>query len=252
MSNPLVMSAWAPGLIGLAFAGSWAHSVPFPSLELTVRQIVWRRVGQSIYYARHFPNDSRLIKFMVLVIFCSYRVMEAVHGPVKIGYLGHFTSRGIFITVPTNYLITFVVQSFYAHRVWIISGNKKHITIAILFIAILQFGIGGSKFDSLSFCSLQNGTIEFLYTDPFILYGAAASTLCDILITGAVFKYMRNSDLRRRVNFIQDLAVVFINMGALTCGGVRILIQGGSGRYWVGAPELSSADASYVNSNLAV
>ncbi|KAF9245264.1 hypothetical protein BU15DRAFT_58885 [Melanogaster broomeanus] len=164
MSNPLVMSAWAPGLIGLAFAGS----------------LYGVALGQSIYYARHFPNDSRLIKFMVLVIFCSYRAMEAVHGPVKIEYLGeleiaqdshsdpafkpqgHFTSRGIFITVPTNYLITFIVQSFYAHRVWIISGNKKHITIAILFTAILQFGIGGW----CTFAALRNGTIEFLYTDP--------------------------------------------------------------------------------------
>ncbi|KAF9229969.1 hypothetical protein BU15DRAFT_84241 [Melanogaster broomeanus] len=52
MSNPLVMSAWAPGLIGLAFAGS----------------LYGVALGQSIYYARHFPNDSRLIKFMVLAI----------------------------------------------------------------------------------------------------------------------------------------------------------------------------------------
>jgi len=144
------------------------------------------------------------------------------------------------------------VQSFYAHRVWIISGNKKHITIAILVTAILQFGIGGWY----TFVVLRDGTIEFLYTDPFILYGAAVSTLCDILITGAAFKYMRKTDLRRRVNFIQDLAVVFINMGALTClisitVGAVYLIQSASDRYWVGAPGIAIV-RGYVNSNLAV
>ncbi|KAF9245262.1 hypothetical protein BU15DRAFT_71020 [Melanogaster broomeanus] len=227
MSNPLVMSAWAPGLIGLAFAGS----------------LYGVALGQSIYYARHFPNDSRLIKFMVLAIF-----LADIHGPVKIEYLGEleiaqdspsdpafkFTSPpgGYLLTAPVNYLITF--------------SRAKLVT------AILQLGIGGWY----TFVVLRDGTIEFLYTDPFILYGAAVSTLCDILITGAVFKYMRNSDLRRRVNFIQDLAVVFINMGALTC---LISITHGSTSFKVlvivtgwGHLALPSSEASYVNSNLAV
>ncbi|KAF9245267.1 hypothetical protein BU15DRAFT_71025 [Melanogaster broomeanus] len=314
MSNPLVMSAWAPGLIGnisLIFAVYEAHkfekglhlpargriSIPFPSLELTVRQIVWRHIGQSIYYARYFPGDSRLIKLMVLVIlwvgplcilsandaFSSLADSAHMIGSVQIFWdvliRCHGSSSWIcenrlpwggFITVPLNYAITFAVQSFYGHRVWIISGNQRHLTIAILFTAILQFGLGGwcffgafvrffliiAKFDNFFFGSLRDGTVEFLYTDPFVLYAAGVSTLCDILITGAVFKYMYNSDLRRRANVIQDLAIVLINMGVLTClinithdstlFNVVVIVTG-----W-GRPALSSVDASYVNSNLAV
>ncbi|KAF9235294.1 hypothetical protein BU15DRAFT_78127 [Melanogaster broomeanus] len=206
MSNSLVTSAWAPGLIGFAFASS----------------LYGIALGQSIYYARHFPDDPASL-----------------------------SSWGMFVAIPINYATTFAVQSFYCRRVWIISGNKKHITIAIFVTAILQFGLGG-------WCALETirvGTIDSFFNDRFILYAAAVSTLCDFLITGAVFKYMYNSDLRRRVNFIQDLAIVFINMGALTCLmsiviGIIFLVQGDN--YWVGAPGFASADASYVNSNLAV
>ncbi|KAF9245266.1 hypothetical protein BU15DRAFT_71024 [Melanogaster broomeanus] len=227
MSNPLVMSAWAPGLIGFAFSSS----------------LYGISLSQSIYYVRHFPNDSRLIKFMVLVIFLadSFHMIFSVQFFWQLLVLCHGSSSwicenqlpwGIFIGAPLNYFITFAVQSFYGHRVWIISGNNRYITLAILVAAISQFGLGGwcsfeafvrfflimAEFDNPSIRSLRNGTIEFLYTDPgeFILYAAGMSTLCDILITSAVVKYMYNSDLRRRINFIQDLAIVLINMGVLT------------------------------------
>ncbi|KAF9231112.1 hypothetical protein BU15DRAFT_68611 [Melanogaster broomeanus] len=185
-------------------------------------------LGQLIYYARHFPGDPRLTKFMVLLIFswtCETR-----------------QPWGMFVALPINYATTFAVQSFYCRQVWIITGNKRHITIAIFVTVILQFGLGGwcaletfvhffliiTTFEKPFLRNIRVGTIDFFFTDPFILYVAAMSTLCDFLITGAVFKYMYNSDLRRRVNFIQDLAIVFINMGALT---------------WYNR---------YVNSNLAV
>ncbi|KAF9236622.1 hypothetical protein BU15DRAFT_76836 [Melanogaster broomeanus] len=238
------MAAWAPGLIGFAFASS----------------LYGIALGQSIYYARHFPGDPRLTKLMVLLILwpwrhCPYDWERSILlGAAHILPSKQFMDLGMFVTLPVNYVTTFAVQSFYGRRVWIISGNKKHITIAILFTAILQFGLGG-------WCTLEAiriGTIEYFFTDPFILYAAAVSTLCDFLITGAVIKYMYNSDLRKRVNFIRDLAVVFINMGALTCAmsvlvGVIFLAQGDN--YWVGAPGFALSRCKYhcyVNSNLAV
>ncbi|KAF9245268.1 hypothetical protein BU15DRAFT_58889 [Melanogaster broomeanus] len=259
-----------------------------PHYRVLVPDIIGRlygvALGQSIYYARYFPGDSRLIKLMVLVIlwvgplwmssandaFSSLADSAHMIFSVQIFWDAlircHGSSSwicenqlpwGAFINVPLTcltqsrqYAITFAVQS---HRVWIISGNEG-------ILPLLSF--------SLRFCnlvlvagaplrrSLRDGTVEFLYTDPFILYAAGVSTLCDILITGAVFKYMYNSDLRRRPNVIQDLAIVLINMGVLTClinitvGAVVAVVV-----TWVGAPGVVLSRCKYhcyVNSNLAV
>ncbi|KAF9233980.1 hypothetical protein BU15DRAFT_66102 [Melanogaster broomeanus] len=261
-SNSLVMAAWAPGLIGSQIGAGFAFASSLYGIAL----------GQSIYYARHFPGDPRLTKLMVLLIFLgdTAHMIGSVQFYWELLISCHQSSSwtcetrlpwGMFVTLPVNYATTFAVQSFYGRRVWVISGNNKHITVAILFTAILQFvfeQIGMIyRFQQVLVAgapwrrSIRIGTIEYFFTDPFILYAAAVSTLCDFLITGAVIKYMCNSDLRRRVNFIQDLAIVFINMGALTCAmsvlvGVIVTITG-----W-GRPDLPSADASYVNSNLAV
>ncbi|KAF9233977.1 hypothetical protein BU15DRAFT_79539 [Melanogaster broomeanus] len=186
--------------------------------------LVWHRIGRVDLLRATFSGRPRLTKLMVLLIFLgdTAHMIGSVQFYWELLIACHRSSSwtcetrlpwGMFVTLPVNYVTTFAVQSFYGRRVWIISGNKKHVTIAILFTAILQFGLGG-------WCTLEAiriGTVEYFFTDPFILYAAAVSTLCDFLITGAVIKYMCNSDLRRRVNFIQDLAIVFINMGALTC-----------------------------------
>ena len=54
------------------------------------------------------------------------------------------------------------------------------------------------------------------YICQLILPMAGAGTLCDILITSSIFKYLWKSGFRRQRTVIQDLAVVCINMGAFT------------------------------------
>ena len=44
---------------------------------------------------------------------------------------------------------------------------------------------------------------------------AAVGTVCDIIITGTIFKYLWRSEIRR-TSVIRYLVVVFVNMGALT------------------------------------
>ncbi|KAG9312957.1 hypothetical protein JVU11DRAFT_6392 [Chiua virens] len=81
---------------------------------------------------------------------------------------------------------------------------------------------------------------------------AAAGTLCDILITSSIFKYMWRSGFRRRRTTIQELAVVCINMGAFTClvsviTGIMYLFQGSS--YWVAAIGMIIGQSKYKTSN---
>ncbi|KAF9236587.1 hypothetical protein BU15DRAFT_63856 [Melanogaster broomeanus] len=240
-SNSLVMAAWAPGLIGNNFILDIQGSQIGAGFAFA-SSLYGIALGQSIYYAWHFPGDPRLTKLMPWR-HCPYdRECSILLGVAHILPSKQFMDLGMFVTLPVNYATTFAVQSFYGRRVWVISGNNKHITVAILFTAILQFGLGG-------WCTLEVFHPDWDYR--IFLHRSTVSTLCDFLITSAVIKYMYNSDLRKRVNFIQDLAIVFINMGAFTClmsvlVGVIVTITG-----W-GRPDLPSADASYVNSNLTV
>ncbi|KAF8845164.1 hypothetical protein BDN67DRAFT_548876 [Paxillus ammoniavirescens] len=246
MSNDyLVTSAWAPGLIGLAVSAF----------------LYGTALGQSIFYARSFPNDFNVIKLMVLLIFFA----DTVHLIGSSQYFWYLLischrsnswscetelSWGAIATVLMSYIITFAVQCFYCHRIWIISGKGKQVTVAIFVTAIGQLGLG-------AWCSVEtirHGTINFLYSTPLVPCAAAVSTLCDVFITGAVFKYMWMSELRKRASFIQHLAIVFINMGVLTClmsvtVGAVYLAQGH--HYWVGAAAIVMSRC-YVNSFLAV
>ncbi|KAH0834688.1 hypothetical protein J3R83DRAFT_10215, partial [Lanmaoa asiatica] len=47
---------------------------------------------------------------------------------------------------------------------------------------------------------------------------ALLGSICDILITGSVFFYLRGArrDVRRARNFFRRLTIVFINMGLFT------------------------------------
>ncbi|KAF8550610.1 hypothetical protein OG21DRAFT_391554 [Imleria badia] len=224
MSNNLVTTAWAPGLIGLAVSGLMYGG----------------SLAQSTHYAWFFPNDPTPIKLLVLFVF----VAEALHliGTTEFYWnmlvLCHRSdspkcetdlSWGAYVAVPMNYLIAFAVQSFYCHRVWIITGYKRGITIVILFIAVLQLALGAS------IETIKDGSVNFLYTTPLVPLAAGVSTLCDIIITSTIFKYLWRSELRGRgrSNVIRDL----------------FLLQGD--HYLVGAPAVIISRC-YVNSLLAV
>ncbi|KAF8550612.1 hypothetical protein OG21DRAFT_1513782 [Imleria badia] len=149
------------------------------------------------------------------------------------------------IAVSMNYVVTFAVQSFYCHRVWISTtfqwssdvptttcsyGEKRSITIIIFLLAVLQFGT--------TFDVMRHGSIKFLDTTSLVSIASGVSAVCDTIITGTIFKCLWKSELRGRSHVIRDV-VVFINTGALTClisviVGVVYLAQGNA--YWVSAP----------------
>jgi len=245
MSNSLATTAWGPGLIGLGISDA----------------MFGVSLAQSTYYAWFFPDDHIFIKLLVLLIFIAdvfhligttelyWTLLLRCHRS-DIPTCKTDLTWGAYVAVPVNYIITFAVQCFYCHRVWIITGNKRSITLTALLIAVVQLALGTWA----SIETVKHGTIEFLFTTPLIPVASGVSTVCDIIITGTIFKYLWRSELRGRSNIIRDLVVVFINMGASTClisvaVGVVYLTQGDN--YWVEAPAVIISRC-YVNSLLAV
>ncbi|KAI9568221.1 hypothetical protein HD554DRAFT_784832 [Boletus coccyginus] len=236
---------WAPVFIGYAVSG-FMYGIT---------------LGQSICYTLWFPKDPWFTKAFVFVIFLA----DTIHMIGCTQYLwtllvachqNHFWScryelpRGGNALVWANSSIASAVQSFYCHRIWTISGKNKPFTLAVF-----VFAMPGLVFGSwYNVDVVRVGTIDYMFKCPLILYSAATSTTCDILITYAVFKYMWKSGFRRQRSIIQDLALVCINTGAFTCTvsivvGIVFLVQGDSN--WImGVGILFSR--SYVNSLMAV
>ncbi|KAF8550618.1 hypothetical protein OG21DRAFT_393198 [Imleria badia] len=138
-----------------------------------------------------------------------------------------------------TYLVTFAVQSFYCHRIWIITGKKKVVTIPILALGIWT-----------TFDIIKHGTIKFLDTTSLVPIASGVSAVCDTIITGTIFKCLWKSELRGRSHVIRDLVVVCVNMGALTCL-ISVIYLGQGNAYWVSAPAVILSRC-YVNSLLAM
>ncbi|KAH7926562.1 hypothetical protein BV22DRAFT_340740 [Leucogyrophana mollusca] len=221
-------------------------------------------LGQYGFYLRTFSVDRRALKALVFLVF----VMDTLHTYGMAGYnwvlvifCRHDTSRGCPSTLPweaimaaiCSYSITFVVQSFYAYRLWIISGRNKLITGTVLATALAQIVLGMMCMASV----IRTGSPTAERITLVIASSAAGmSTICDSVITVCIFFYLqpKRSGIKRAGTAIQQLIDVSIQTGLLTCLislAVFILMWIYDGQYWLNAfaPVFCK---SYVNSLLAV
>ncbi|KIK81672.1 hypothetical protein PAXRUDRAFT_747794 [Paxillus rubicundulus Ve08.2h10] len=112
-----------------------------------------------------------------------------------------------------QYWITFMVQVFYAHRVWIISGYNRVITLVVVASTTAQFLLGLMIMGDI----IRTPTFEALSFSKYTPWAAIASATCDAMITSSVFYYLRpaRTGVVRRGN-IKRLNFVFIQMGLLS------------------------------------
>ncbi|KAH7912156.1 hypothetical protein BJ138DRAFT_1149081 [Hygrophoropsis aurantiaca] len=153
-----------------------------------------------------------------------------------------------------NYSIIFFVQSFYAHRVWIISGGNKWMTFVVSVTTFFQcvFGL---------WCmvrALQSRTLLALYKSLSTCGTASGlGTFCDMLITASFFYYLspRRTGVKRAATPIQQLLHVVVSTGLFTCLLSLIMFVSYMTQrdmaYMVGPPG-QALSKSYVNSMLAV
>ncbi|KAH7925938.1 hypothetical protein BV22DRAFT_1033439 [Leucogyrophana mollusca] len=124
MSDVSAALNWGPGLIGLAFSlGMYGVAL-----------------GQYGFYMHAFPLDPRALKMLVLFVFILDTLQS--YGMVAYNWVllipRHHNDNSLVLpweapmAAMLSYCTTVVVQSFYAHRLWIISGHNKLITAAVV------------------------------------------------------------------------------------------------------------------------
>ncbi|KAF9220417.1 hypothetical protein BS17DRAFT_787358 [Gyrodon lividus] len=224
-------------------------------------------IGQLIFYVRAFPCDRLLVKILVLVVFIldsthtylsasvTYRVfilcrMDASPSCSCLLSLSRELTMGAFVVCG----ITFMVQVFYAHRVWIISGQNRVLTFLVIALTTTQFLLGLMVVVEI----LRTPTFETLSSSRYMALSAVASAICDAMITSSVFYYLRpeRTGITRRPN-IKRLNLVFVQMGSLSFMNALTVVvlcymqDQVLGQFLIAAPSLI-ATKTYVNSMLAV
>ncbi|KAH7913784.1 hypothetical protein BJ138DRAFT_1145256 [Hygrophoropsis aurantiaca] len=207
-SSSAILRLLAPGLFGF-------------TISLAMYGIA---LGQYIFYQRAFPNDPKVTKYFVsflilldtLHVYGSSAFEWSIFVPCRHnGSIACFTSlpwqsiMALFIT----FLVPFSVQSFYARRLWTISGNNAILTGTVYLLSAVQLVLGSVL---VVFGSLH---VSITFSTPFMLSALICAVATDIIISGCVYFYLRPGrfGIKRTETRLRHLTIVSINMGFLTC-----------------------------------
>ncbi|KIK14814.1 hypothetical protein PISMIDRAFT_687642 [Pisolithus microcarpus 441] len=240
---------WGPGLIGTTI-GLALYGVS---------------IFQYLFYVSTFPNDKRLLRSVVFVVF----ILDTLN---TIGLLSFYyrtliscrwqTTYACTLEMPwdlstalgTLFLVSFFVQCFYAHRVWIIGSRNVLLTGSVVVTALVQTGFG---FRLLGAARSTNN-ITTLFDTPYAPINGMGSAVCDVIITASVFFYLDRlrPRLLREDNYIRKLNLVFVQMGVITSScsltmGILYYQDQPTLQYLTAAPGFMLCKA-YSNSMLAV
>lgn len=243
---------WGPGFIGYTIA-TMLYGISF---------------GQYAFYMRSFPQDSKRLKSFVMTVFLFDTInqfsMTAVYWFILISCRRSMSlqcttkiSLQIPLAVFTANSIAFFVQCFYASRVRIITGNNHWITGLICVLATASF-VSGMTVSGLG---LYTRNSEVMFTTKWSPIASSASALCDIVITGSIWLFMRparTGNVRRKSrDYVSDMMWIFINTGlfscivAITVTVLYIFQDGLIGQFYTAAPG-AVLGKSYMNSMLTV
>ncbi|KAG2360548.1 hypothetical protein BDR07DRAFT_1461939 [Suillus spraguei] len=243
---------WGPGFIGYTIA-TMLYGISF---------------GQCVFYLRSFPQDPKKLRLFVMTVFLFDTINQfsitAIYWSILISCRRSMSLQcmtKISLQMPlgafTTYWIVFFVQCFYASRVWIITGNNHWITGLICILTIASF-VGGLIACSLG---LYTRSPEALFTTKWTPMSSFTSALCDVVITGSIWLFMRparTGNVRRESrSYISDMMWILINAGLFSCIvaislTVLYMFQDGLiGQFYTAAPG-AILGKSYMNSMLTV
>ncbi|KAG1755972.1 hypothetical protein EDB19DRAFT_445036 [Suillus lakei] len=244
--NDAYVNGWGPGVIGYIFA-LWMFGIS---------------VGQMAFYLKAFVNDYRGIKVVVIIVFvldlfhtyCTsalfWKLLVNCHRNTSPQCL--LLPWEMFAGIFLSSTISVIVQCFYAYRVWIVSDKNWKLTGSVLVTALGQYGLG----IVIMVTTAQTRSAAAFFTSPFEIPYAAASAICDVMISGSCLFYLRpgRTGIKRPSNHMQRLIVVSLQMGVFTSlvAVVWLLLYFTQGaRFWTGVPS-AILSKSNVNSMLAV
>ncbi|EPQ57813.1 hypothetical protein GLOTRDRAFT_103827 [Gloeophyllum trabeum ATCC 11539] len=174
---------------------------------------------QAFVYYQNYPNDQKLLKWMVGLIW----FLETLHTGFCIDFIYKYViteygnapfmnviywSGGI--TVIIGVLVAALVHGYYVRRVWILSDRNTILTAVVTFLAVLRFGDY-----TLSEWSVFRTRKLPLMT---LAGGLSSAAAVDLLVAGALCYFLERNrtGFQRSDSRINLLMAYIINTGALT------------------------------------
>ncbi|KAG2034425.1 hypothetical protein BDR03DRAFT_605623 [Suillus americanus] len=130
---------------------SSAFAIQFIGLTISFVQL-GVAAAQGLCYYRAFPLDKPLLKYLVVTVLILNTIGVLLTSFMYWSFFSNcFRSTSprcqawdmaAMILLFVNYTLPFIVQSFYCHRVWIISGKNIYVTIPIILFAASSYVLG--------------------------------------------------------------------------------------------------------------
>ncbi|OCB89298.1 hypothetical protein A7U60_g3497 [Sanghuangporus baumii] len=185
-----------------------------------------------LYFSKFHKNDSKGLQALVVLLWildtiCSILVAHALYVVLVKGWgdVSVLTKAPVTFVLENGFtvLLTWIVQLFLAHRIWLVSTRRDYITpILVIIISAGAFGAGLALTSKIF---MEDMTVVAIETDRFInvtcIIDQGLAAAADVLITlGLCFHLRKSKDnesgLKRTNNVINSLMIYFINRGALT------------------------------------
>lgn len=178
--------------------------------------------AQGFCYYRAFPCDKLLLKYLVVTVLILNTIGAILTSFMYWSFFYNcFRSTSprcqawdmaAMILLFVNYTLPFIVQSFYCHRVWIISGKNIYVTIPIILFAASSYVFGLILIPPQEDGAFSNHAIL-----KISVARAVQTVLCDSMISLSVYFYLRSgrSGVHRTDTRIQSITKNFTSMGFL-------------------------------------
>ncbi|KAG2074942.1 hypothetical protein BDR04DRAFT_1115398 [Suillus decipiens] len=225
---------------------STEYTLLFKLLGLTISFVqLGVAAAQGFCYYQAFPDDKRLLKYLVLTVLILNTTGALL---TSFTYWSFFTNcfqsmspecraccRDVvaMIQIFVNITLSFIVQSFYCHRVWITlhAVSDKNIYITIPIDSWIHIGEQQILFAVSSYVTIPPQEIgAFSSITPLKMSTAKAfqSVLCDSLISFSVYFYLRAGrfGVHRTDTRIKTITKNFISMGILYWANASVAIGG--------------------------
>jgi len=195
---------------------------------------------QALVYFQLYPVDKPRIKFMVILVW----TLDAIHTAMVfasnwIYLMSHYADPAISDTIPWTMgltifftaLITFLVHCFWAHRVYMLSKKNWFITAPILVLAFVRLGAA-----MVSTIKMISGGSFSIFTRRYgwvFTLGLSASSVLDVLISGALFHFLGQS----RTGFSSmDQVINSLSLYSIECGLVPCVFTLSTLICWITMP----------------
>ncbi|KAJ7702078.1 hypothetical protein B0H16DRAFT_1902513 [Mycena metata] len=181
-----------------------------------------------LYFAEHSKNDGRLIKLFVAVLWILELLTVALinHGAYfytisnfgDLEVLAEPTVWSIIVEIGLSTFVAFMVQSFFAYRVYILGGADKGKSLilpcVIMVFTCAQFAMGlvYTKV-ALSFKRATGGSSDF----PYVMTLFGLELVADFLIATSSILFLRRHAKRSEVHTTQHLIYTLIKYVVNTC-----------------------------------